>query len=250
MKRPRGPQAAAFASELRKLRIRLRELDRTLVIAVEPPTTTPDVYGIPVQAFCVLSHAAFEDYFESVCNKAAERIIDGWVLGHPSVAIASLAAATRCPLTEEGDDKTVSRSINRRREMATHIKRVYSHRIHENNGMDIKYLRSLLYPLCIDFDDVKLLSSVSTIARCRGDYAHTIGASHPISPEKARVLVADCLRLARVVANQLVRQLPSHVIPNIPPVSATSRGRAGRLFARLRVRSTIEKLLRSSRRGR
>lgn len=250
MRRPRGPQAAALASELRKLRIRLRELDRMLVVAVEAPTTTPDVYGVPVQAFCVLSHAAFEDYFESVCMKTADIIVDGWVLGHPSVAIASLAAATKCPLDEEDDDTTVSRSSNRRRDMATHIKRAYSHRIRENHGMDIKYLRSLLYPLGVDFDDVTLLSSVRTIARCRGDYAHTIGASRPISPEKARVLVADCLHLARVIANNLVRQLPVSAAQHTPAVSTTSQGRAGGLLSRFRIRSVIGKILPSARRGR
>lgn len=77
----------------------------------------------------------------------------------------------------------------------------------ENHGVAIKYLRKLLYPLAIDFDDTTLLGSLEQIAQTRGDFAHKVGATRVVSPEDARKWVGDCIELSRLIMKNAVKRL-------------------------------------------
>src|SRR6185436_7360169 len=58
----------------------ISELESKFVDAFLPadPATPPSAYAHDVKAFCVLSHAAFEEFVESVVLTVAAHAVDQW----------------------------------------------------------------------------------------------------------------------------------------------------------------------------
>ena len=162
-------------NEFEKLLIRLKEhlqkLEKTFIHQfIKDPTARPgarpDEYESHVKAYCVLCHAALEEYFEDIAREVMKQYKEEWV--------------TSGKLT----DTLVT--------FVSYYEAVFLTTVKKNNGISLKHLKRLLVPIAIEImDDIKL-SSISTLARERGKYAHN-NRRGGLAPEYAKDCVADCL---------------------------------------------------------
>lgn len=162
------------------------------------PATPPDAYALDVRAYCLLAHAAFEEFIEAVASEVLERVVNDWLL-HRTVSDVLLTllcwhgSALKID-TNEGSAET--KNFDYLRPLIDDAKAALSYEIHNNHGISIIYLRNLLTPLAIDIkEDVGLLNSLKQLAEGRGLYAHRGKVKSVLAPEDAKNYVDDCLAL-------------------------------------------------------
>ena len=70
-----------FENLLKELKKHIEDLQKTFIDAFIPtdPSTGPEAYEHQVQAYCLLCHAAFEEYFEKVALKVMSRSLNEWM---------------------------------------------------------------------------------------------------------------------------------------------------------------------------
>lgn len=171
----------------------------------------PDLYSVDTQAYCVLSHAAFEEFFENVCLYMLSVIDEKF--GQPA---REISLGTVC-LLHFGDAKKLledserwgdDERLNDYLEGAIKDRKSYlsTYAVMENHGIDLKYLRQLLMSVGIDIPhDPNIQSALHTLKEIRGSYAHGFSrAKKELSPEDAKKTVNDILSLASVTKDQAI----------------------------------------------
>lgn len=169
------------------------------------PLASPDDYDLDVKSFCILSHSAFEDYFETISLKVMHFCIDDYIMNKKiSESIVSLLHFKSSGVTYfnkiKKHDETLINIRDYTREKLSEIKQQFSIEINDNHGVSIAYIRQLLMPVAIDIpNDVNILNSLRLLANERGFYAHKFldkgTMKKSIEPEKAKNIVEDCLKL-------------------------------------------------------
>lgn len=188
-----------------QLEMYLLELEEKYINPHIDPLQTPKDYELDVRSFCVLAHAAFEEFIESICIYMLNEIETNFI-NNQRISYSSL-----CLLHFKGTDKDVDddtwndddKIFDRLKSQIKDIKSSFSNYIMENNhGIRLKYLKKLLVPLGLNLpSDMKEVTSLNNLAKYRGTYAHT---SHrkplTVSPEDAWNCVSDvygmCMKLA------------------------------------------------------
>lgn len=179
------------------------------------PEHQPDDFQHDVKAYCVLAHAAFEEFAEDASLLALQNARDAWLSKRFSPATVALLGAYKFVLNISDDEGVEQDRIfdQVRHALDAHIDR-HSKSIANNHGFSLKYLRSILLPVGIDIpDSVKHIASLKDLAEARGSYAHTRAhralygqwkrAGRPMEPEKAKTAVHDCLELCDLVIEKL-----------------------------------------------
>src|ERR1044072_31968 len=165
----------------------------------------PEQYDLPVRAYCVLSHAALEEYFEGIALYVMKQSINDYVL-HKRVrdSLLTLTAFNKLELKVNEDETTdETRTYDIIRPMLEDAKTRFSHSVHKNQGISLKYLRRLLNPVAEDIkQDSNLKNSLMQLAKERGTFAHKGAARKVISPEDAKNYVNDCLELCRDIKDK------------------------------------------------
>lgn len=164
------------------------------------PTVGPEEYELDVRAYCLLCHAAIEQFVEDVALELMNDAIGRWLAERRYGATLAAATAYFNASIVVDDDETrgETRLFDYLRPHYDEIKRRFSNLVHENHGVSPKYLRHLMVPVGIDIrDDVRLRQSLSRLASSRGQFAHKHAASIVLSPEDARAIVEDCLELCQ-----------------------------------------------------
>lgn len=178
------------------------------------PGDTPDMYRDDVKAYCLLSHALFEDFYEKVALTVMEVSIERYrtkaEITKPLLTMLSYSN-TRFPIEEKIDKKMGfnpnNKAFDRIRKTLEDTKAQISTEIENNHGMSIKYLPSILLPVHINItSDPIILGSLSELAKARGEYAHG-RADYTIAPERSVEIVEDCLRLCENVKLQAIINL-------------------------------------------
>jgi hypothetical protein len=179
------------------------------------PEHSPDDFQHDVKAYCVLAHAAFEEFAEDASLLALQNARDAWISKKFSPATVALLGTYDFVLDisddENGEQERIFDQV--RKALDAHIDR-HSKSISNNHGFSLKYLRSMLLPVGIDIpDSVRHMASLKDLAEARGSYAHTRAnralygqwkrAGRPMEPEKAKSAVHDCLELCRLVIEKL-----------------------------------------------
>ncbi len=190
------------------------ELENTLLKgALGNPLAVPDDYKYHVRAYCVLCHAALEEYFEEVAMMVMTHSIDAWLNRRVfNDCLLSLISHYHVKI-EEADGKTLRRAFDLLRDSLNEVKGKFSTYIRvENHGADLKYLQKLMEPVGVDItSNVQLLGSLQSLASERGEFAHramnTARVSTIQAPEDARSLVEDCLTLCEDIKNKANRYL-------------------------------------------
>ena len=166
-----------------QLEMYLLELEEKYINPHIDPLQTPKDYELDVRSFCVLTHAAFEEFVEYICIYLLNEIETNFI-NNQRISYSSL-----CLLHFKGTDKDVDddtwndgeKIFDRLKSQIKDIKSSFSNYIMENNHGKV--------------------TSLNNLAKYRGTYAHT---SHrkplTVSPEDAWHCVNDvygmCMKLA------------------------------------------------------
>lgn len=187
----------------------LSEVEKVFVQPFLPvdPAVGPEVYKFHVTAYCVLAHAAFEEYVEDVALRVVSESIKNYVNSSGNKINKSLVALTlffeKKVTIDEDEDINEVRFFDRFRNMLSEIKTSYSNDIYKNHGVSIKYLRKMLVPIAIDIkDDAILKNSLKQLANARGTYAHKKISEKFLAPEDAVNYVKDCLALSQDIRDK------------------------------------------------
>jgi hypothetical protein len=176
------------------------------------PLADIDMFRYPVKAFCILSHAAIEEYIEQIVIDLVSESIDNWIhKNKPNTTLLALLGYYGKKYVVNNDESNITRNHARIRELLDDLKNQFSKDVYENNGIGIRYLRKLIYPVGIDVDcEPAIMSAWQKLAKERGMYAHKKSVVRVLSPEDANQCVEDCLILCKNIAQEasiLGRQL-------------------------------------------
>lgn len=185
------------------------------------PEHKPEYFEHVVKAYCVLAHAAFEEFVEVISTMVMSNAIDAWKTNgnvtRPLLALALYYRKSICSVDDE--DAPQETCFNAVRLAIDEIKKEHSRAIHENHGFSLTYLRRTLTPVFIDVTtEIRLTNSLRTLADARGSYAHTSAkyaifidktkAKRPMTPETARDTVNDCLELCKKISAAAIAYFP------------------------------------------
>jgi hypothetical protein len=174
------------------------------------PSISPSSYALDVRAYCVLSHAAFEEYFEAVVMTVANKAVDGWVLSRKiNDVIPALLTWHGAKLKIDEDAKNAeTKPFDYLRGLLTDAKAAFSNEVFNNHGVSIVYLRKLLIPVAIEIkNEPTLLNSLQKLADGRGAYAHKGRVKTIMAPEDAVKYVGDILMLCEDVKSKALANI-------------------------------------------
>jgi hypothetical protein len=174
------------------------------------PLLPPSAYELDVRAYCVLCHAALEEFVEKVVMYMMTEAVDGWLATRDVTdTLLTLVGYYRLEITiEEEEDQPQARVFDLLRKMLAKAKKNFSGEVSINHGVSLKYLRKLLIPVALDVPDNAIwLNSLAQLAKERGAYAHSGQLSKVLAPEDAQTYVFDCLLLCDEIRRQAVAKL-------------------------------------------
>lgn len=192
-----------------KLESHLMDLMLRYIAPHLDPMQTPKDYDFDVHSFCILSHAAFEEFVEDVTLYSIDRIEREF-----KSVVRKFSYATLCflhfdehPLSLNEDKKwsdilndyMMKRINERKSELSKYAKT-------ENHGIDIKYLRKLLIPIGIDVPrNPKHTNSLDKLKQVRGAYAHSYNrVQNSLAPEDAENIVLDVLEMFKAIKDKAI----------------------------------------------
>jgi len=176
------------------------------------PEIGPKEYEHFVKAYCILSHAAIEEYVEEVALKVMKRSIEDWKT-KKKIVDSLLSIVTYYGLRLKIDEwEEETKVFDYLRKIIDEAKDKFSKDVDKNHGIRIQDLRNLLIPVGIDImQDLNIKNSLHRLSSERGVYAHYQNASRKgarkvISPEDAKNCVDDCIKLCEDIKNKAVRK--------------------------------------------
>ncbi len=157
---------------------------------------SPNDYMFDVKSYCILCHAAFEEYMENICIVLLQEVWENFIF-HQRYSYSTL-----CLLHFKGDAEDIDdenwgdnqRMFDYIKEKLKTIKNTYSIYLMSNNhGVSMKYLKKMLIPLGLDIPLNPIWqNSLTQLAKFRGGYAHTSKrVATTLSPEDANKYVYD-----------------------------------------------------------
>lgn len=193
-----------FENLLKELKKHIEDLQKTFIDAFIPtdPSTRPEAYEHQVRAYCILCHAAFEEYFENIALKVMSLSLNEWMISRKytdTLMTLVLYYGLKIEIDED-EEKAETKVFDYLRPLFEDIKNKFSTDVHKNHGISLKYLRKLLIPVAIDIkEDIGQKNSLQKLAKERGEYAHKGLIKTVLAPEDARSYVNDCLNLCEDV---------------------------------------------------
>lgn len=91
----------SIKDSLDKLELYLLELEEKYIDTHDDPLEDPDKYKLDVRSYCVLSHAAFEEFVENICLYTLNEIEDKFI------NTQRISYSTLCLLHFNGNTKTI-----------------------------------------------------------------------------------------------------------------------------------------------
>lgn len=200
--------ASKFDGYFSDLKKELAKLEaKFLAPTFKDPTMSATKYAFEVKAYCILAHAAMEEFVEHTGLLAMQEAIDRHLgmktrpIHQPLVAL--LASSSEKVVIDDSETGPERTAFDYLRPALQKIKQTYSKQVHDNHGISKRHLRNLLLPVAINIpDDAQKLNSLSQLWKSRGDYAHNTGVKKLISPSDAKNYVNDCLALCKDICDQ------------------------------------------------
>ncbi|WP_343563560.1 HEPN domain-containing protein [Kiloniella sp. b19] len=162
-------------SHLRAVKRSLKKAEK-IVSGVDPNQTTTDLQRLKVRSFIMLTHAALEEYFEtiskSVAMEARKAFIERGTICHCLMALISLKAQNGKTDSEKRDNiKNLSKNID---DFSKEALNQYINIINNNHGIRKQNLNNILLPIGIDieYEDILLSNALDTFGSTRGNVAH------------------------------------------------------------------------------
>lgn len=185
-------------------------------------------YRLDVQAYTVLSHAAFENYFEDVAIGLMKNAFSDW---DSNKKISDILLTQICYLLSynERQERFMSLEIKtkgNRTDLAkvtqyiTHIdnlrqeaEKFFTKQIKDNHGIAIDYLLHVLIPVAIDINqDPDMMNSLKKLKESRGEMAHKRSLTKIPIPTEIYEDIQNCLNLCndiKIQCNNKIQPLPS-----------------------------------------
>lgn len=161
-------------------------------------TANPGEYDLSVRAYCVLSHAALEEYLENVALYVMHQSVQAFLMEQKcNNTLLTLVSYYRLKLDLDVDENSSEKkAYDYLRLILEKAKSRLSDEVARNQGFSIKYMRKLLVPVAVDIqEDANLKNSIMQLAKQRGTFAHKGAAIKVLSPEDAKGFVTDCLKM-------------------------------------------------------
>ena len=201
------------------------------------PEHEPEDFEHDIKAYCVLAHAIFEDFSESISLIGMKASTDAWLTNKPIrgtfTLLHSYGFQFDIPDKEEIEQIPIFDQI---RTGLNDAKSKHSIALSNNHGFSLKYLRKILTPIGIDVpNELKLMGSLRELADARGSYAHTRAnkalygewrkAIRPMTPESAKNAVNDCLELCMKLSKKLMEMMapPATILRPVAPQGVKPR---------------------------
>jgi|SRR5579872_1051472 len=190
----------------------IRDLDGKFINQFIPanPGTQPNDYEHDVRAYCVLCHAAFEDYIERVVLTVASHAVDQWITARKiNDVIPTLLTWHGAKMKIDNNGKSAEQKpFDYLRPLVLEARSAFSNEVFKNHGVSILYLRNLLIPVAIEIkQDANLLNSLQKLADGRGSYAHKGKRGTVIAPEYAKNYVQDVLAICDHVREKALENM-------------------------------------------
>ena len=193
--------AAGPKQELRLLKSYVSELETHFIrpYLAAPTLSAPSrKEDLHVAAYVVLVHGAFENFIEGLALWRLTQTVTGWTTGKRlSRGTAAILLHQTAPKLDAAKHVTTFNSIRTALDAA---KQSLSNSIRDNNGIALKHVRDLFYPLGVDVpDDPILTASIDMIVSIRHQWAHQsrFGTKIVKSANDVTTAVADCLEFAK-----------------------------------------------------
>lgn len=170
--------------------------ESSLLASGNPNEPSDRAQGIRVKMYIVAVHAAMEECVEQYAIWLLSRVEDEWHRGRILLGAVGLVQFESSEIRgwEAGVDGFYV-LMSKRIQAA---KKSMSIKVHHNHGASVKYVRSLLLPLGVEFDSSLKSASVDDLAVKRGRYAHASSVAAVVVPSQkdAKQLVRDCVEYA------------------------------------------------------
>ena len=130
---------------------------------------------LDLRSYCVLSHAAFEEFAENMSLKVLDEITKNFAnTKQISVGLIMLLHIKGSPEDIDKIDLLYDYILEKLKD----IKSSFSKEIATNNhGVSLKYLKRMFIPIGIDIpNNSRLISSLDQLAKYRGDFAHKVSS--------------------------------------------------------------------------
>lgn len=199
--------ASIIDDALNQLELYLLEVEEKYLKTHLGTTEIPSEYMFDVKSYCILCHAAFEEFVENICFALMNELSENYIL-HQRISYSTL-----CLLHFEGNAEDVNEdnwNDNQRlfdyfKNKLGIVKSSYSKFVMEkNHGVGLKYLKKLLIPIGLDIpQDPVQQNSLKQLANFRGGYAHTSRrVATTLSPEDALRYVYDVYAMMKEIATK------------------------------------------------
>lgn len=182
-----------------------------------------------IRAFCVLSHAALEEYIETFASDYRERLLNRWTtgIGLRKLAVVSLISfvvsqGKTFKIENESDEKNSQTApIHQIRTRLAESQTAHANLVDSNHGASKSYIRGLLVPLGFgDVSDHTVMDAISKLANNRGSYAHRVNHSsaskfvlNKMSASQLKALIPDIVRLDDELVARAREALPADYPP-------------------------------------
>ena len=186
---------------------------------IDNPFATPTEYSLDIKSLCILCHAAFEEFMESVALNVMTECVKKYQnenkISRPLISLMHFIGKPDNYLGDKHENITVASIetiFNYTRIKLNEVKTTFSKDIISNHGVSLKYLRKLLMPVSINIStDVNWNNSLEKLATERGAYAHKFleegRVRVSINPETANNIITDCLAMCNDIKTKAIAVL-------------------------------------------
>ena len=173
-------------SELAKLRSCVIDLQITYLLPYLGFGVPSTRQILDIRAFCVLAHAAFENFAEELALALMQESVSQFE-NHKKISF-TLLTLIHFHSESISVDKISNRQYDYIRAISLDAKKSFSKLVVDNHGVNKKYLDNLFIPLGIDITtNALLLGSLKTLADNRGDSAHKNPNRTSIVPDPVNI---------------------------------------------------------------
>jgi hypothetical protein len=174
-------------------------------------TQDGSLYQIDIEAYMVLSHAAFEDFFEKMALETVKQSVEMWhthnQINNTLLLVVSYMLSSGGEINEEESETNKQKSSNRLdlrtdhktlrnknlslddiTQSTTHIDKLigesqlyFHNKLNTNHGIEIKFLIKVLIPVALDVS-IDGRESINFLANKRGEAAHKTQISRIPTP--------------------------------------------------------------------
>ena len=161
-----------FDSLYKELVEHIAQLENKFINEYVPadPALLPSVYDLDVRAYCILSHAAFEQFFEQVALKVMIQSIDNWMEPERKINGSLLALAAFSDKRLKYDEMTSDIPFDNLKNTFEAAKKSLSQLIiKKNHGISADDLATILLPVGLHIHtDINLRNSLNQLVRTKG----------------------------------------------------------------------------------